>query len=74
MPDRYLGERTCAFVVTEGEAPPKALALKAFLRERGLAGYKIPDKVHFVDAFPVTGVGKISRNELRHALAATFEN
>ncbi|WP_420749235.1 (2,3-dihydroxybenzoyl)adenylate synthase [Rhodococcus sp. O3] len=73
MPDRYLGERTCAFVVTEGESP-KALELKAFLRERGLAGYKIPDRVRFVDAFPVTGVGKISRNELRRALAATFEN
>lgn len=71
MPDPYLGERTCAFVVTEGEAP-KALALKKFLRERGLADYKIPDKVQFVDAFPVTGVGKISRKELRRALAATL--
>ncbi len=73
MPDKYLGERTCAFVVTEGEAP-KALALKKFLRERGLAEYKIPDKVQFVDAFPVTGVGKISRNELRRALAATLKD
>ncbi|MFZ2526548.1 MAG: (2,3-dihydroxybenzoyl)adenylate synthase [Rhodococcus sp. (in: high G+C Gram-positive bacteria)] len=73
MPDQYLGERTCAFVVTEGDAP-KALALKSFLRDRGLAGYKIPDTVRFVDAFPVTGVGKISRNELRRALAATFEH
>jgi len=73
MPDQYLGERTCAFVVTEGEAP-KALALKMFLRERGLAEYKIPDKLQFVDAFPVTGVGKISRNELRRALAATLKN
>ncbi|MDC3725725.1 MULTISPECIES: (2,3-dihydroxybenzoyl)adenylate synthase [unclassified Rhodococcus (in: high G+C Gram-positive bacteria)] len=73
MPDQYLGERTCAFVVTEGEVP-KALALKKFLRERGLAEYKIPDKVQFVDAFPVTGVGKISRNELRRALAATLKD
>ncbi|KSZ56528.1 enterobactin synthase subunit E [Rhodococcus pyridinivorans KG-16] len=73
MPDQYLGERTCAFVVTEGETP-KALALKKFLRERGLAEYKIPDKVQFVDAFPVTGVGKISRNELRRALAATLKD
>ncbi|MCD2110325.1 (2,3-dihydroxybenzoyl)adenylate synthase [Rhodococcus rhodochrous] len=73
MPDKYLGERTCAFVVTEGEAP-KTLALKTFLRERGLAEYKIPDKVRFVDAFPVTGVGKISRNELRRALAATLKD
>ncbi|MFX1756550.1 (2,3-dihydroxybenzoyl)adenylate synthase [Rhodococcus sp. Q1] len=73
MPDEYLGERTCAFVVAEGEAP-KTLALKEFLRKRGMAEYKIPDKVQFVDAFPVTGVGKISRNELRRALAATLKN
>ncbi|SUE16650.1 2,3-dihydroxybenzoate-AMP ligase [Rhodococcus gordoniae] len=73
MPDEYLGERTCAFVVAEGEAP-KTLALKEFLRKRGMAEYKIPDKVRFVDAFPVTGVGKISRNELRRALAATLKN
>ena len=73
MPDEYLGERTCAFVVAEGEAP-KTLALKEFLRKRGMAEYKTPDKVQFVDAFPVTGVGKISRNELRRALAATLKN
>ncbi|UTT49231.1 (2,3-dihydroxybenzoyl)adenylate synthase [Rhodococcus gordoniae] len=73
MPDEYLGERTCAFVVAEGEAP-KTLALKEFLRKRGMAEYKIPDKVQFVDAFPATGVGKISRNELRRALAATLKN
>ena len=73
MPDAYLGERTCVFVVADGTTP-KAPALKAFLRERGLAAYKIPDKVVLVDAFPVTGVGKTSRAELRRALAATLQH
>ncbi|CDZ90789.1 (2,3-dihydroxybenzoyl)adenylate synthase [Rhodococcus ruber] len=73
VPDAYLGERTCVFVVADGTTP-KAPALKAFLRERGLAAYKIPDKVVLVDAFPVTGVGKTSRAELRRALAATLQH
>ncbi len=70
-PDAYLGERTFAFVVGEG-TPPRAVELRVFLRERGLAAYKIPDGFRFVDEFPVTGVGKVSRTELRRALESTF--
>jgi 2,3-dihydro-2,3-dihydroxybenzoate dehydrogenase len=47
--------------------------LRAFVRSRGPAAYKIPDKVAPVDAFPVTGVGKVSRDALRAALRATLE-
>lgn len=68
MPDPFLGERTCAFIIPR-EAPPPAAALTAFLRERGLAAFKIPDRVEFVDAFPQTGVGKVSKKALREALS-----
>ncbi|GIM89177.1 (2,3-dihydroxybenzoyl)adenylate synthase [Paractinoplanes toevensis] len=72
VPDPYLGERTCAFVVARAGAPAPTLpALRTYLRERGLAAYKIPDKLRVLDAFPITGVGKVSRRELRAALAAT---
>ncbi|QQZ13094.1 (2,3-dihydroxybenzoyl)adenylate synthase [Rhodococcus sp. 21391] len=71
MPDPYLGERSCAFVVVQG-GQPKAVELKKFVRGRGLADYKVPDKVVFVDEFPVTGVGKISKSDLRRALEKTF--
>ncbi|MBW4716871.1 (2,3-dihydroxybenzoyl)adenylate synthase [Saccharothrix obliqua] len=71
IPDDYLGERTCAFVIATGQ-PPTGPALRAFLRERGLAAYKIPDRIEVVDAFPHTGVGKTSRRDLRRALADTF--
>ncbi|WP_018683801.1 (2,3-dihydroxybenzoyl)adenylate synthase [Actinokineospora enzanensis] len=70
VPDAFLGERTCAFVVTAGETPPTAPQLRAFLRGRGLAAYKIPDRVEFVPGFPHTGVGKTSRRDLRAAFAA----
>lgn len=67
IPDPFLGERTCAFVIPR-EAPPPAATLTAFLRERGLAAYKIPDRVEFVSSFPQTGVGKVSKKALREAL------
>lgn len=71
VPDAYLGERTCAFVVPRGAAP-KAAALRAWVRGRGVAEYKVPDRVVFVDQFETTAVGKISRNELRRRLSAAI--
>ncbi|WP_258178045.1 AMP-binding enzyme, partial [Bacillus paranthracis] len=68
MPDDYLGERTCAFVIARGQAPAVS-ELKKFLRERGIAAYKIPDRIEFIESFPQTGVGKVSKKELRKVIA-----
>ncbi|MCG8468293.1 MAG: AMP-binding protein [Gemmatimonadetes bacterium] len=67
VPDPYLGEKSCAVVVPEDPAPT-ALELRRWIRERGLAAFKIPDDVMFLDAFPSTGVGKVSRRDLRAAV------
>ncbi|MDT0449097.1 (2,3-dihydroxybenzoyl)adenylate synthase [Streptomyces hesseae] len=75
MPDDYLGERTCAYVVLREDAEPvKSLAIKKFVRERGLAAFKVPDRVEFVDAFPQTGIGKVSKKDLRAAIAARLRD
>ncbi|MFD6972020.1 (2,3-dihydroxybenzoyl)adenylate synthase [Streptomyces sp. NPDC059949] len=69
-PDPYLGERTCAYVILrEGAEALRPAAVKKFVRERGLAAYKVPDRVEFVSAFPKTGVGKVSKRDLRTAAA-----
>ncbi|KAB8143116.1 (2,3-dihydroxybenzoyl)adenylate synthase [Chloroflexia bacterium SDU3-3] len=68
VPDPFLGERTCAFVITRGQ-PPRPAELGRFLRERGLAAFKVPDKFAFVESFPATGVGKTSKKDLRRLLA-----
>ena len=56
-----------AFVITDAAAPPDPEQLIAQLRNR-LAGYKVPARIFFIDAFPVTesanGV-KIQRGKLR---------
>lgn len=67
VPDEYLGEKSCAVIVPRDPAL-KAAAIRSWIRSRGLAAYKIPDQVVFVSAFPTTGVGKVSRRQLRALL------
>ena len=68
MPDYYMGEKSCAFIILRDDEVTKR-QLKAFLRERGLATYKIPDEILFVDSFPMTPLGKVSKKDLRQSLA-----
>lgn len=70
MPDEMLGERSCAFIVARG-APLSAKELNAFLRDRGLARYKVPDRIEWLDALPKTSVGKVDKKALRARLAET---
>ncbi|MBB3808083.1 (2,3-dihydroxybenzoyl)adenylate synthase [Pseudochelatococcus contaminans] len=67
IPDEYLGERTCAFIIARSPAP-KGVELKKWVRDRGLAAFKVPDRVVFVDSFHTTAVGKVSRKDLRATL------
>jgi len=71
VPDTYLGERIALVVRIEPERPQPA-DLPGFLRAAGLATFKIPDQVVFVDELPETHVGKNSRRELRTMLATSL--
>lgn len=63
VPDPFLGERSVACVIVRAE-PPSAGELRSFLRARGLAAYKVPDRFQFVPAFPRTAAGKVSKPDL----------
>ncbi|GAA5061154.1 2,3-dihydroxybenzoate-AMP ligase [Thermocatellispora tengchongensis] len=63
VPDPVMGERTCAFLIVRGEAPTLR-EIKEFLKERGVAAYKFPDRIEVTDAFPRTPVGKVSKRTL----------
>jgi 2,3-dihydroxybenzoate-AMP ligase len=66
VPDPYLGERSCAYVILRpGADRPRPAELRAFVRAAGLADYKAPDLVRYVAAFPQTGIGKVSKKDLR---------
>ena len=70
--DAFLGERSCAFVVLAEGCEAQARELKAFVRGRGIAEFKVPDQVIFVPGFETTAVGKISRKALRAALKTRY--
>ncbi|WP_328391987.1 (2,3-dihydroxybenzoyl)adenylate synthase [Nocardia sp. NBC_00416] len=69
-PDPVLGQRICAFVQPlDPAAPPTLTTVRTFVRERGIAAWKMPDAVVTIAEFPETGVGKTSRRDLRRLLA-----
>jgi len=76
LPDPYLGERVCVVVRPEaGVAADDDLAhrLLGHLRATGLATWKLPDDVRFLETFPLTHVGKNSRRELRRILTSQLQ-
>jgi acyl-CoA synthetase (AMP-forming)/AMP-acid ligase II/DNA-binding GntR family transcriptional regulator len=65
-PDVRLGERCCAVVVpVVGAAAPTLADLCSFLRQRGVAKFKLPERLHLLDALPMTETGKVKKAELR---------
>jgi non-ribosomal peptide synthetase component E (peptide arylation enzyme) len=70
MPDRIYGEKACAFVIMRaGQHLPSVPELGQFLREQGLAAFKIPERIEASDAFPVTRAGKVDKAGLRAIIA-----
>jgi 2,3-dihydroxybenzoate-AMP ligase len=68
VPDRMLGELSCAVVIPQGE-PPTLAEVREYLLGHGLAEYKLPDRLEVVAAFPRTGLGKLDKARLRAAVA-----
>lgn len=69
MPDLKLGERTCAFVVPKTGATVNLEAVVSYLKAKGLATHKLPERLEIVDALPVTATGKVQKFMLRRQVA-----
>lgn len=63
VPSKKWGEEVKAFIIPRGDKPSEE-ELITFCRER-LAHYKCPKSVEFVEDFPRTGAGKVSKKDLR---------
>ncbi|HVA87960.1 MAG TPA: fatty acid--CoA ligase, partial [Candidatus Saccharimonadales bacterium] len=72
-PDGRFGEAPVAVVVLKPGATATAREIKAFCRGR-LARFKVPRDVHFRDALPKGGTGKILKAELREPFWAGLES
>ncbi|HEX6058577.1 MAG TPA: AMP-binding protein [Gemmatimonadaceae bacterium] len=68
VPHDILGERICACIVPVEGAVVTGEEIRSFSRDT-MADYKVPDLVRFLDAFPMTGSGKVKRRELERMVA-----
>ena len=64
IPDERLGERICAVVVPDGEAPSLD-DLIAHAQARRLPKHHCPEVLRIVDTMPMTPAGKIRKADLR---------
>lgn len=65
--DAHFGEKSCAFIVSNN-SQLKALHLKRHLLDLGIAQYKLPDQIRFIESLPLTAVGKVDKKQLREHL------
>ncbi len=69
VPDDEAGELPLAFVVRAPGSEVTAEAIRAALRAK-LVGYKVPQRIEFIEAVPKSASGKILRRLLRDRSAA----
>jgi non-ribosomal peptide synthetase component E (peptide arylation enzyme) len=75
MPDAVYGEKPCAFIILHsGFEAPSPGELGAFLLDRGIAGFKVPERIEVLEEFPQTRVGKIDRAALRGLAARLVDS
>jgi non-ribosomal peptide synthetase component E (peptide arylation enzyme) len=71
VPHPLLGEILCAGVVRHPGAAAGAADLRDFLHARGLARYKLPARIEFLDALPTLAGGhKVDKRRLRDLFVA----
>jgi len=68
-PDKEMGERACACVVLKAGATLSKDEMVAFLKQKRLAAFKLPERLEIVEAFPTVGdSGKVDKKVLKAAI------
>ena len=72
LPDSVLGEVSCACIKPKPNVVLTEAEMKDFISER-VADYKVPDRIVFVDSFPMTASGKIRKLDLKSQLQSEYQ-
>jgi 2,3-dihydroxybenzoate---[aryl-carrier protein] ligase len=73
MPDPVMGERSCAFVILKAGCSLTLNQLNGYLQNKQIAKFKLPERLEIVDSVPLTGMGKVSKKDLREIIAAKLK-
>jgi 2,3-dihydroxybenzoate-AMP ligase len=73
MPDPRLGERVCLYVVPRPGAEITLADVRHLMEDKGVAAFKLPERLVLCAELPTTKVGKIDKLALRTDIAARLE-
>jgi non-ribosomal peptide synthetase component E (peptide arylation enzyme) len=73
MPDRALGERICAYIKLKPETSLVFEELIAHMKGIGASVLQLPERVEFIDAMPLTKVGKTDKKALKEDITIKLE-
>lgn len=65
IPDEILGEKVCAYIVPREKQPITLAEITDFMKDAGVAIYKLPERIEVIDTIPRNPVGKILKKVLR---------
>lgn len=75
MPDPVMGERACAYIVPRQGRDLTFDDMISFLKERGIAPFKLPERLEIVDALPMVGGGqKLDKKALERDIAEKLKS
>ena len=73
IPDPILGEQVCACVIPHKGQTLTLREVRRFLAAKGVAKFKLPVRLEFVEEFPLTRIGKVSKSRLVENVLASLE-
>jgi 2,3-dihydroxybenzoate-AMP ligase len=73
MPDPHLGEKMCACVILKRNCVLTLKELVAFLMEKEIAKFKLPERLEVLSDFPVSTFGKVSKKALVEMVTMKLE-
>jgi 2,3-dihydroxybenzoate-AMP ligase len=72
MPDPRLGERSCAYLVSAAGDELALADIQSHLSTLGVAKYKWPERLEWVEVLPQSRIGKVDKKHLRSMIAAAL--
>jgi non-ribosomal peptide synthetase component E (peptide arylation enzyme) len=68
MPDPEMGEKACAVVVLKPGEKFSLPEMIFFMKDQGIASFKIPERLEIVDDLPLAGGMKVDKKRLRQEI------
>lgn len=73
MPDPVLGERSCAYVVPKKKGGVTFEALVSYLKGKGVATFKLPERLELIEEIPLSEGRKPAKNILKKDIEAKLK-